>query len=288
MEPRKNRHFETFYPQNPILKQHIAYYYFYKNDASDFKTAYYSFPNVTTPINIHRNVSVRIHETSVRVSENQSPNYAVIVNQIRDAPLLVNWEGKLDKVTIVFKPLGLNHFIKEPLSEAIHGMTQIFNCWNNAPDFNSFLPSFYACSENYSRVVLLEAFLLSAYSPFKQQDTLAKAIRLLSDFNEEKSVHEISHTLGMSTRSFDRLFVKHIGMSPICFKKIARFRDSLQNRLFNQNFTKLTTVGYESNFYDQSYFIKVYNKLTGVNPRKFFKSVDKLGDNRLIFHFVRQ
>lgn len=286
MEQQQYRPFETFYPQDTILKQHIAYYYFYKSDASDFKTAYYSFPNITTPVNIHKNVSVKIHEASVEIAESHLSNFTAIVNQIRDKPLLVRWEGKLDKVTIVFKPLGLNHFVRNPLSEAMQGMTQIFDCWDNTSSFKSFLQSFYSCQENFLRVNIIEEFLLTLYSSFKHRDSLAKAILLLSDFNEERSVREIAQILRMSTRSFDRLFYKHMGMSPVCFRKVARFRHSLQNRLFDQKFKKLTTVGYESNFYDQSYFIKVYNKLTGANPKKFFDLVDKFGDNRLIFQFT--
>ncbi len=79
-----------------------------------------------------------------------------------------------------------------------------------------------------------------------------------------------------------------MSISPVAWKKIARFRHSLKNKLFNARFKKLTEIGYDSNFYDQAYFIKVYNKLTGSNPTAFFKSIEKLGDDHLIFRFVKE
>ena len=91
-----------------------------------------------------------------------------------------------------------------------------------------------------------------------------------------------------NARSFNRLFYKHMSIAPVAWKKVARFRHSLQNKLFSAQFKKLTEIGYASNFYDQAYFIKVYNKLTGSNPTAFFKSVEKLADDNLVFRFVKE
>jgi YesN/AraC family two-component response regulator len=46
---------------------------------------------------------------------------------------------------------------------------------------------------------------------------------------------------------------------------------------------KLTDVAYESNYYDQSYFIKEYKKLTGTKPNAFFNSVRILTEEKVIW-----
>jgi AraC-like DNA-binding protein len=280
--------FEPYYPIHPVLKKHIEYYYFFKSHSPNFRSAYYSYPNITTPINIHINVNVFINGSSVRISNSKNPNYTTIVNQLRETPLLVEWKGKLDKITIVFKPLGLNNFITEALTEIIQGITQLFTRWNSNTDYREFLKRFYTLDKNQERIAVLEDFLISIYSPFEEQSRLERAIELLSNFKDEVSVSDVAEALHLNTRTFDRLFQKHLGMTPVCYKKIARFRHSLKNKLFNENFKRLTQIGYESNFYDQSYFNRVYKNLTGQNPKRFFDSVEKLADDRLIFQFVKK
>jgi AraC-like DNA-binding protein len=278
--------FETFYPNHAVLQKHIEYFYFFKSGSSGFTRTYYSFPNISTPVNIHSNIDIFIKDSLIKVSESNHSNYTITINQVRESPLLVEWRGKLDKVTIVFKPLGLNNFLDKPFVDVVQGFSQIFLAWNNAPGFNFFLNHFYSCIENSKRVSVLEDFLLSIYTPLKDQAVLDEAVHLLSDFDNELPINKVADRLGLAYRTFDRLFKKHLGMSPIVYKKIARFRHSLKNKVFNDRFKKLTEIGYESNFYDQSYFIKVYTKLTGANPTTFFNSIETLADSHLIFQLL--
>lgn len=111
---------------------------------------------------------------------------------------------------------------------------------------------------------------------------------MLNDFNTEVSIEDIASKFSVSSRTLDRVFKKHLGVSPVGFRKIARFRHSLKNKIFHSKFNSLTKIGYESNFYDQSYFNKVYKNLTGQNPKAFFNSIDKLADDRLIFKFNKE
>ena len=150
------------------------------------------------------------------------------------------------------------------------------------------LQAFFTTDDNEERVTLLETFLVSLCAPQAEHSLMGQAVALLNDFDSHQSIEDIAAILHLTPRSFNRLFGKHMSISPVAWKKIARFRHSLKNKLFNAQFKKLTEIGYGSNFYDQSYFIKVYNKLTGSNPGAFFKSVDKLADDHLIFRFVKE
>ena len=99
---------------------------------------------------------------------------------------------------------------------------------------------------------------------------------------------DILNQINIPARTLNRRFREVIGVSPIEFRRIAQFRHSLNNKLFESQLKKLTAIGYESNFYDQSYFIKMYKKLTGSNPKAFFNAIEKLGDDKLIFQFVKK
>ena len=281
-------HIETFYPAHPILKKHIEFYYFVKNTDTASSLLYYSFPHVNTALNIHKNINYEIRENFINVSEAKTTNFVALVNGIRRLPLLVAWNGCIDKITIHFKPLGLNQFIRDPYPEVVPAHTQLFTSWNKNEKHFQFLNAFYTTNDNVKRLEILELFLLSMYSPLEKQTVLEKAIELLSDFQEEHSIGHIAHTLLLTEKTFNRLFHHHLGISPVAYKKIARFRHSLNNKLINDQIKKLTEIAYESNFYDQSHFIKMYNKLTGTSPASFFNSIEKLADEKLIFKFTKQ
>jgi AraC-like DNA-binding protein len=278
----------TFYPQHPALKQYIDYYYFLKTGSPDFNTTYYAFPNINVPLSLHRSATCEIkpHYTGVQATKNGAA--IALIQRSYQAPLLINLKGPIDKVTICFKPLGINYFIAQPFGEMAPEDSQLFSAWEANAAYHRLLQTFFTVDDNIERVALLEDFLLSVYTPNKEYVMVQQAIAYLSDFTENTSIEEIAGTLGLTTRSFNRLFYKHMSIAPIAWKKIARFRHSLQNKLFNAQFKKLTEIGYASNFYDQAYFIKVYNKLTGSNPTAFFKSIDKLADDNLVFRFVKE
>lgn len=278
----------TFYPQQETLKKHIEYYYFLKADSPDFNSTYYAFPNVNIPVSIHRSVTweIKPHYTGVQAVRNGL--YAALLQRSFQSPLLINLKGPVDKVTICFKPGGINSFIPQPFHEIAPQDSQALLAWDQYPAYSRFLAAFFATDNLPERVSLLEDYLVAVYTPIAELALIKQAITALSDFTEDLSIEAIANRLDLTTRSFNRLFLKHMSISPAAWKKIARFRHSLKNKLFNTQFKKLTEIGYASNFYDQAYFIKVYNKLTGSNPTAFFNSVEKLADDNLIFRFVKK
>ena len=277
---------QNYYPKNALLKTHIEYYYFLKTDNEDYSELYYSFPNTSHSFNIHKNACCEIMPDYTLVNEDQHNKYLSILQGKYETPLLVRLKGKLDKVTVIFKPLGFNHFIHKPFADLASQSSQIFDEWQGDPEYNYFLENFYATTEHDKRIEFLEDFLLSKYHSFSYYTVLQKVISQLANFDVKYSIEEIAKNTGMNIRTFNRLFYSHLGISPTGYRKICRFRHSLKNKLFSDNFKKLTDIGYESNFYDQSYFIKMYRKLTKDSPTSFFRSIDKLADDQLILKFI--
>ncbi|MCR8561319.1 helix-turn-helix domain-containing protein [Mucilaginibacter sp. BJC16-A38] len=283
-----NQQLHTFYPEDPLLKKYIDYYYFLKTDDDSFYSSYYSFPNVAYSLNIHKSVSCAIDGHTISVKNDPGNDYLCILQGKYNVPIFVKLQGRLDKITISFKPLGLNHFIKPTLDEVAPKPSQVFTNWQNHPSYNTFMQAFFESGSPVARLRLLEKFLLAQYRPLIEEPLLERSLKMLTDFDHEYTIAEIASSLMLSDRTFNRLFHKHFAISPVAFRKIARFRHSLNNKLFSQQFGSLTEIGYKSNFYDQAYFIKVYREITGENPSRFFDSITKLADDRLIFKFIRE
>lgn len=276
---------QTFYPVHSVLKTHIEYYYFQKTESPDFQADYYAYPNTLQALNIHKNISCNINSHTVEINGVEQSNYKMILQGRFQLPLHVKQKGKIDKLTIIFKPLGLNHFIKSPYLKVGNEATQVFTEWLSDENYITFLNQFYHECNEEKRIEILEDYLLLQYTSVKDASLLQSAIRMLSDFIEEPSVEEIAKKVQLNTRTFNRLFFKNLGVSPVAFRKIARFRNALKHKLTCKHST-LTKIGYESNFYDQSYFNKIYRQIANENPSSFFNSIDSLADNRLIFKFV--
>ncbi|UYQ93410.1 helix-turn-helix domain-containing protein [Chitinophaga horti] len=277
--------FEAHYPIHPLLRKYIRYYYFVRVQQPDHLSNYLSFPNTTIPVNIHKNVDCRIAGDRATVSATPETKVVTISNGLRETPLYVTWNGSIDKVTIAFTAVGINHFISKNLPEAVSGHANVFTAWDGN-DYTACLDKFYAVTDNRQRVKLLEDFLLGVYHPFDKSALLQQVIDRLCDFSQEMPVPEIARMVNISERSLNRLFHLHIGLSPVAYRKIARFRQSLEGKVVHDKFKRLTDIGYDSHYYDQPYFIRMCNKLSGKSPKALFKSVDKLADNNVIFEFI--
>lgn len=272
---------QTFYPESDLLKKYVAYFYCMKT-GSGSQSKYYVFPHTFQSVNIHRQAKFTFLDHGVLAEEDTSNKYVTVTQGRIDRPFHVELKGSLDQVTIVFKPLGLNNFICSSFREVAPGPLQLFTAWNTA-----LTDSLYQLLTNEERIAFLERWLLSVHTPIREQAELEHAIALLTDFSKEMSIEQVAATIGLNSRTFHRVFQKHLGIAPVKFRKIARFRHSLSNKLFNDQFDKLTKIGYASNFYDQSYFNKIYQQMAGSSPGIFFHSIDTLANENMVLQYVK-
>lgn len=278
---------QTFYPRHPLLKENIEFYYFFSSDRDDYSAAYYVFPHTAKPLNIHRDIEVEIGEQHVFVSGKKTGAYVSILQGAYEQPLLIRLNGRLDKVTIIWKPAALARFIDKDFVDVGSHHSQVFTEWGG-PEWEAVMDSFYRTGDLEKRVDLLEDFIVSRYRPRAESELIGKVLGDLEDFDQESNLEEIAARRSMSVRTLHRLVNKYTALSPRAYKKIARFRHSMKHKLFSERFANLTQIGYNSNFYDQSYFNRIYKQMTGANPTAFFRSIERLENELLIFRFINE
>lgn len=76
--------------------------------------------------------------------------------------------------------------------------------------------------------------------------------------------------LKVSQRTFERLFMKHVGVTPRLFARICRFHTAV-HKMNSGNYQKLTDIAYDTGFADQAHFIRTFKEFTGVTPKKYLK-----------------
>ena len=268
------------------LQPYIDFFYLINEEDDKFLSTHFSFPHIANVISIYKEADYVAKIGEVKIFESRENKFLSLVQSKCQIPLKVTLSGRTNRISIFFKSLGLNHFVKVPISTQIDKVVNRFTVWENDASYLECLEECLNETDNHKKIKRLEKFLLS-----KLDDTplgyIEKAVTLLADFEKERSIEEIAGCLHVSNRTFNRHFKQMVGVSPGEYRNIARFRHSLNNKLFSKQFQRLTDVAYNSNFYDQSYFSRIYKKLTGSNPVTFFQQVEKVGDDKLIFRILK-
>lgn len=85
-------------------------------------------------------------------------------------------------------------------------------------------------------------------------------------------IKEVRSRLHVTERTFERHFLKEIGVTPKQFAKIIQFSSSL-NQITDDDYIRLTDVSFDNGFADQSHFIRTFKRFTGKTPKEFQKQI---------------
>ena len=117
------------------------------------------------------------------------------------------------------------------------------------------------------RIALIKNWICRAYRPPHDLDIAIG--RFLEAPNHDWSVARLSEQFCSSQRNLTRKFNQLLGMSTeeaVLYKKYLHALASVH--LTNR---PLTEIAYQSNFYDQSHFIREFKRYTGLTPKNYRK-----------------
>ncbi|MFM2386202.1 MAG: hypothetical protein RL660_959 [Bacteroidota bacterium] len=266
---------KTISPSSPILKKYIECFYIYEGKSKSSFT-YVAFPHINTALSFFKGASVLRQNWSMQISENTHVGVHIELLGKYTKPLLLEYKGQLREISIVFKPLGLNRFFKDNYLSMAPNYSQELR--NDA--WSQFGESLFSSEDEIGKI---ESFLLYQFWDNQELSIIEKSLALLENSNEQISIPDIAIKVGLNLKTFQRHFQKHIGCSPVEYRRICRFRSSLSNKLNNTEIKNLTDLTYEEGYYDQSYLIKEFRKITNHNPKDFFKSTSKVDGDKIIW-----
>lgn len=266
---------KTIEPSSPILRKYVECFYFYEGK-SNSSFSYLAFPHFNTGLSFFKGASVHRQDWTLQVSENRTDSVHIEILGKYTTPVLLEYKGQLREISIIFKPLGLNRFLKDNyLSLAPHFSQELINdVWRK------FGETLFSGDDDISKI---ESFLLSQFGDHPDFSIVEMALELLEDSDEKMAISTIASKVGLNAKTFQRCFQKHMGCSPIEYRRIFRFRSSLTNKLNSAEWKNLTDITYEGGYYDQSYLIKEFRKITNHNPKDFFKSTSKVDGDKIIW-----
>jgi AraC-like DNA-binding protein len=263
---------DFYRPHDPLLSDFIEGYYFLKETEIDKNLKYFTFPNNFFILSALTDSMVFEADGCINCRPTNAPNFQANLTCNYKNPLLINYEGAVNEVTVYFKPLGLNAFV----SDINYHQNNKFSNFNHFSDFEEVMKNILEMQDRTEQIKLLEQYWISKIS-FTIEPLLLK---MLNELEKGESISNIASKLGISRQYMNRLFLKNFGKSPTDFRKIQRFRNAVQANAVSKN---LTDLALGSLFYDQSHFIRNIKELTSFSPKTFFEKASVSQENLWLY-----
>ena len=266
--------FKTIVPRDKSLLKHIAYYYFHESQDEHFSKDIVYHPHYLVALNVYSKVKVKWDENGKTYVPTTSDEKEVILTVNNKTSREVRLRGVFNKIGIVFHPLGINHFIDTPLCQLLKSTrASTFNYFGDA--FLDTSRAVFDASTLADKRNVLDTFFKERFKGFEDERIL-KAIDLIFNASDIPSAQELADSLAISRKTLLRLFKTHLCFSVQEFKSVVKFRKALV--LYHESINKppLSHVAYDTKYYDQSDFINHFKSITGLNPVKFFSSINTI------------
>jgi len=191
---------------------------------------------------------------------------AMVLGQTME-PFYIQPTGCVDTFAVRFYPYGFANFVTTPIQELANKETPLLRLFGEEAD--EIESAIVRAEDTRKRIEIVEGFLLSMLQRQSTLDAVVKrTVDALLATKGGSSINEILDRDVSKRRQLERKFQKQIGVSPKQLAKVIRLQSALE-MLLNNEADSLTTIAYESEYYDQAHFIKDFREFTGVSPGDF-------------------
>lgn len=184
-------------------------------------------------------------------------------------PISLDVEGPHNYIVIQLYPFASKYLLDvnpKELNDECYDLLQI-----KYLDIESFQNQLIESANSKEQVEIISNLmreLIRSHSIY-ENDNIQKAISIIINTKGQIKIKELLKQLHVTERTFERNFKSHVGLSPKQFAKIIQFQSSL-NQLTEAKFQKLTDIGFDSGFTDQSHFIRTFKSYTGQTPSFYY------------------
>lgn len=240
-----------------VLAPYVRHYWLLESD--DITQSQRVIPTGNVELLFHRGCPMKRNDQIIPITSlsGQSLSFADL------APT-----GIVNMIAVVFHPFGAKAFFDMPVYE-------LSNLIVSADDLG--IGSLKELEDKILHTVddntcirLIESFLTSHLNPFKEYNykRMVAAVNTINLCNDELSVLQLSETLCLSKKQFERIFSQHIGATPKEFMRIVRFHKALYT-LQNNPSMNFTTLAYECGYYDQAHLSNEFKLFSGYTPSQY-------------------
>ncbi len=187
-------------------------------------------------------------------------------------PISLDVKGPHNYVVVQLYPFASKYLLNvdpKVLNDECYDLLQID--YLKITDYQEQLISTKNLGEQVEIISNLMRALIKSHN-LSENDSIQKAISLIIESKGQIKIKALLDELALTERTLERNFKAYVGLAPKQFSKIIQFQSSL-NQLTEAKFEKLTDVGLDSGFTDQSHFIRTFKSYTGQTPSFYFKNL---------------
>jgi AraC-like DNA-binding protein len=115
---------------------------------------------------------------------------------------------------------------------------------------------------------------LVQHNKIRMDDRIQQAVHSILANKGAVVINQLIEDLHVTERTFERNFLSEVGLTPKQFAKIVRFQYAL-HKLTTEKFEKLTEIGLDSGFADQSHFNREFKRYTGQTPSYYLEQINQ-------------
>lgn len=251
-----------FHPVHPALHGVVDHYIIWR------RTADYSKSMIVLPNNIggfgftlQGNFYVKENGVSRLMPVSGTRN-------TMDLPREVYTTGDFINISVRMKmPQGMHRFTRVPAHELFTDLSFDLRDLFYEREMESLVNRLQETADDNEKISVIEQFLVQKLHPLESQFYNA-VVDAVHEYSGLLTIRDLAARFSVSERSVHRLFMHHAGISPKAYISLVRFRSVIGSS--EQPLFKPLHAAFDSGFYDQSHFIKLFNRLSSITPGKYF------------------
>lgn len=194
--------------------------------------------------------------------------WAKIIGQITQ-PLTMKAKGKGKSFGIWFLPHAFSMFSGIPIYEFNDKAVPLDTIFSNA--FIDFVGNCLFENDLEGLLAGIDRYLIAIMqisSNSTKENLIDYAVRYILKYGGQPNLNTLVKDCNISNRYLQKIFIEKVGFSPKFFMRIVRFQQVL-HYLSDRQFSSLTSVAYQADYYDQAHFIRDFKDFTGFTPSRF-------------------
>ncbi|MBA4849214.1 helix-turn-helix domain-containing protein [Emticicia sp. BO119] len=260
-----------------VLQPYIASIWVDRTSYSKGHGDKYWFPNGA--IELIFNLGTAYHRKSLEEGgTNNSVARPVVIGQMKKMVALELFNNNY-VLGIRFTPTGFSAFSHIPANELNDlqvPVNQVFAVKDNLIE-----ERVREASTIYEKIGVILDFLYRNLRKIPSNDLINKALGEITSRNGDIKINMLADKFGISDKTLESKFKLSVGLTPKEYAKICRLNSFLLK--FKQNSQlSLTHLSFETNYYDQSHFIKEFKSFAYFTPKNLLKDKAKLFDINLL------
>ena len=174
-------------------------------------------------------------------------------------------------------PNGLSLFTKTPMHVVYEDVAASLHDIFTNQEINDLVDSLIEATNDNEKIKVLELFLVSKLIVC-YPNLYVSIISKIHATKGQCNVTQMAAFFSVSERTIHRLFNKFVGVNPINYINLIKFRTFLQISSKPNNY--LLNAAIDAGYYDQSHFIKHFKAFSTQTPSQFFEknSSEKVSD----------